>query len=76
MKINIGEYMDKVYACWVGKNIGGTLGSPDDSSDEEDADKGKKKPDQDNQNDEGEETPTDKKKTRKNAYYPIFDPFV
>jgi ADP-ribosylglycohydrolase len=22
------EYLDKVYACWLGKNIGGTLGAP------------------------------------------------
>jgi len=22
------EYHDKVYACWLGKNIGGTLGAP------------------------------------------------
>ena len=29
-KILIGEkdYKDKVYACWLGKNIGGTLGAP------------------------------------------------
>jgi len=29
-KIQIGEreYWDKVYACWLGKNIGGTLGAP------------------------------------------------
>ena len=66
----------------------GTLGSPSDSSDKEDADKGKKKPDQDNENDEDEGTasgssdseaenkPTDKKKTRQNAYNPAFDPFV
>ncbi|MHC4983573.1 MAG: ADP-ribosylglycohydrolase family protein [Planctomycetota bacterium] len=29
-KIIIGqeEYRDKVYACWLGKNIGGTLGAP------------------------------------------------
>ena len=28
--ITIGrqEYRDKVYACWLGKNIGGTLGGP------------------------------------------------
>ncbi len=24
----ISEYLDKVYACWIGKNIGGTLGGP------------------------------------------------
>jgi len=28
MKLNIGEYKDKVYACWQGKNIGGTIGTP------------------------------------------------
>jgi hypothetical protein len=22
------EYRDKVHACWLGKNIGGTLGAP------------------------------------------------
>ena len=22
------EYRDKVHACWMGKNIGGTLGAP------------------------------------------------
>lgn len=28
MKINRKMYMDKVYACWIGKNIGGTIGGP------------------------------------------------
>ena len=28
MKLNYQSYKDKVYACWVGKNIGGTLGAP------------------------------------------------
>ncbi len=28
MKLNYTEYRDKVYACWVGKNIGGTMGAP------------------------------------------------
>ena len=28
MKLNFNEYKDKVYACWVGKNIGGTMGTP------------------------------------------------
>lgn len=28
MKLNLNEYRDKVYACWVGKNIGGTMGTP------------------------------------------------
>lgn len=26
--ISESEYRDKVYACWLGKNIGGTLGAP------------------------------------------------
>jgi len=26
--LNRAEYQDKVYACWLGKNIGGTLGGP------------------------------------------------
>ena len=28
MKLNFQEYKDKVRACWIGKNIGGTLGAP------------------------------------------------
>ncbi len=28
MKLNFNEYRDKVYACWIGKNIGGTMGTP------------------------------------------------
>lgn len=28
MKINKAWYKDKLYACWLGKNIGGTLGAP------------------------------------------------
>jgi ADP-ribosylglycohydrolase len=28
IQINEDEYRDKVYACWLGKNIGGTLGAP------------------------------------------------
>ncbi len=28
MKLNFKEYKDRVYACWVGKNIGGTMGAP------------------------------------------------
>ena len=27
-KLNKEIYMDKLYACWLGKNIGGTLGGP------------------------------------------------
>ncbi len=28
MRLNFERYKDKVYACWVGKNIGGTMGTP------------------------------------------------
>lgn len=28
LKINKNEYLDKLHACWLGKNIGGTLGAP------------------------------------------------
>ena len=28
MKLNFNSYRDKVYACWIGKNIGGTMGTP------------------------------------------------
>lgn len=28
MKLNFNQYQDKVYACWIGKNIGGTMGAP------------------------------------------------
>lgn len=28
MKLNLAAYKDKVHACWVGKNIGGTMGAP------------------------------------------------
>ncbi len=28
MKLNYDSYKDKVYACWMGKNIGGTMGTP------------------------------------------------
>ena len=28
MKLNRAKYLDKCYACWVGKNIGGTMGTP------------------------------------------------
>ncbi|MBO4979500.1 MAG: ADP-ribosylglycohydrolase family protein [Clostridia bacterium] len=27
-KLNVQEYRDKVYACFIGKNIGGTVGGP------------------------------------------------
>ena len=26
--LNFDSYRDKVYACWIGKNIGGTMGGP------------------------------------------------
>ncbi|MBR3979027.1 MAG: ADP-ribosylglycohydrolase family protein [Oscillospiraceae bacterium] len=28
LKLNEKEYLDKLYACWIGKNIGGTIGGP------------------------------------------------
>ncbi len=28
MIINVEDYRDKVLGCWIGKNIGGTLGAP------------------------------------------------
>lgn len=28
MKLNFASYKDKVYACWMGKNMGGTMGGP------------------------------------------------
>ena len=28
MKLNKQKYLDRVYACWTGKNIGGTMGTP------------------------------------------------
>ncbi len=28
INLNSNSYKDKVYACWVGKNIGGTMGTP------------------------------------------------
>ena len=28
IKLNYDTYLDKVYACWLGKNIGGTMGTP------------------------------------------------
>ncbi|MBE6589028.1 MAG: ADP-ribosylglycohydrolase family protein [Ruminococcaceae bacterium] len=28
VKLNFEEFRDKVYACWIGKNIGGTIGAP------------------------------------------------
>ncbi len=28
IKLNRNQYKDKIYACWLGKNIGGTMGGP------------------------------------------------
>lgn len=28
MQLNFDEYRDRVYACWIGKNIGSTMGAP------------------------------------------------
>lgn len=28
IQLNKDEYLDKLHACWIGKNIGGTLGAP------------------------------------------------
>lgn len=28
LKLNKKEYLDRLHACWIGKNIGGTLGAP------------------------------------------------
>ncbi|MBQ8409584.1 MAG: ADP-ribosylglycohydrolase family protein [Clostridia bacterium] len=28
LKLNKAEYLDKLHACWLGKNIGGTMGAP------------------------------------------------
>lgn len=32
IKLNVKEYEDKVKACWIGKNIGGTMGTPYEST--------------------------------------------
>lgn len=32
IKINKKELWDKIYACWIGKNIGGTIGGPYEGS--------------------------------------------
>jgi len=32
LKLNRATYMDKLHACWLGKNIGGTLGAPYEGS--------------------------------------------
>ena len=28
MKLNLTTYRDKLHAAWIGKNIGGTMGTP------------------------------------------------
>ncbi|MFZ4396396.1 MAG: hypothetical protein ACOYOU_12305 [Kiritimatiellia bacterium] len=28
MRLNINDYREKVLGCWLGKNIGGTVGAP------------------------------------------------
>ncbi|MCQ2414263.1 MAG: hypothetical protein MJ082_05680 [Clostridia bacterium] len=28
MKLNAQKFRDQLYACWIGKNIGGTMGTP------------------------------------------------
>lgn len=28
LKLNRNDYLDKLHACWLGKNIGGTMGAP------------------------------------------------
>lgn len=32
LKFNKNEYLDKLHACWLGKNIGGTMGAPYEGS--------------------------------------------
>ena len=32
MKINREWYLDKLWACWKGKSIGGTMGAPYEAS--------------------------------------------
>lgn len=32
LKLNKEEYLDKLHACWLGKNIGGTMGAPYEGS--------------------------------------------
>ncbi|MBQ8310111.1 MAG: ADP-ribosylglycohydrolase family protein [Clostridia bacterium] len=34
IKLNFEEFRDKVYACWMGKNIGGTMGGPHEGTKE------------------------------------------
>ena len=28
MNLNLPDYKDRLHACWIGKNIGGTMGAP------------------------------------------------
>ena len=28
MRMNASTYLDKVYGCWLGKSVGGTIGGP------------------------------------------------
>ncbi|MBQ7390894.1 MAG: ADP-ribosylglycohydrolase family protein [Clostridia bacterium] len=32
LKLNKAEYLDKLHACWIGKNVGGTIGAPYEST--------------------------------------------
>ena len=32
LKLNKTEYIDKLHACWIGKNVGGTIGAPYEST--------------------------------------------
>lgn len=32
LKFNKDRLYDKIYACWIGKNIGGTMGGPYEGS--------------------------------------------
>ena len=32
LQLNRNEYMDKLHACWIGKNVGGTMGAPFEGS--------------------------------------------
>lgn len=34
LKLNRNEYIDKLHACWIGKNVGGTIGTPYESTHE------------------------------------------
>lgn len=59
------------------KSYGDGIGAPaSNENNEENPKRGKKQAPQGNENDEDEETPKGGKKTRQNAYNPVFDPFV